>query len=74
MFHFVGEHIDCSNKYSEGDHDIFKMIDFLIDNMFVEFWVRFCKQAVDIPISTNCAPLLANLFLYSYEAEIIHGK
>jgi hypothetical protein len=24
-------------------------------------------------MSTNCAPLLADLFLYSYEADVIQG-
>jgi len=28
---------------------------------------------VDIPLGTNCAPLLADLFLYSYEANFIQG-
>ena len=28
---------------------------------------------VGIPMATNCAPLLANLFLYSYEADFIQG-
>jgi hypothetical protein len=39
---------------------------FLIDNIFVIF-----QQTVGIPRGTNCAPLLADLFLYSYEAEFI---
>ena len=26
-----------------------------------------------IPMGTNCAPLLADLFLYSYEADFRHG-
>jgi hypothetical protein len=28
---------------------------------------------VNIPLGTNCAPLLADLFLYSYEADFIQG-
>ena len=28
---------------------------------------------IGIPIGTNCAPLLADLFLHIYEAEFIHG-
>jgi hypothetical protein len=32
---------------------------------------RVFQQSVEIPMSTNCAPLLADLFLYSYEAECI---
>jgi hypothetical protein len=27
-------------------------------------------QIVGIPMSTNCAPLLADLFLYSYKADL----
>ena len=29
------------------------------------------QQVIGIPMGTNCAPLLADLFLYSYEAEFI---
>jgi hypothetical protein len=29
------------------------------------------QQVVDIPKATNCAPLLADLFLYSYESEFL---
>ena len=29
------------------------------------------QQAVGIPMGTNCAPLLADLFLYSYESEFL---
>ena len=31
------------------------------------------QQTVGIPMGTNCAPLLADLFLYSYEADFIQG-
>ena len=34
---------------------------------------RVFQQTVGIPMGTNCAPLLADLFLYSYEADFIHG-
>ena len=43
------------------------MLDFLIDNIFVMFLGRVFQQTVGIPMGTNCAPLLADLFLYSYE-------
>jgi hypothetical protein len=35
--------------------------------------MRVFQQTVGIPMGTNCAPLLADLFLYSYEADFIHG-
>ena len=41
------------------------MVEFLIDNIYVEFGGHVYQQAVGIPIGTNCAPLVADLFLYS---------
>ena len=35
------------------------------------FGGRVYQQTVGIPMGTNCAPLLADLFLYSYEAYFI---
>ena len=49
------------------------MIECLIDNIFVIFGGRVFQQTVGIPMGTNCAPLLADLFLYSYEADFIQG-
>jgi len=49
------------------------MLEFLIDNIFVMFGGRVFQQTVGIPMCTNCAPLLADLFLYSYEADFIQG-
>jgi hypothetical protein len=49
------------------------MLVFLIDNKFAMFAGRVFQQTVGIPMGTNCAPLLANLFLYSYEADFIYG-
>jgi hypothetical protein len=42
-------------------------------NIFVMFGGRVFQQTVGIPMGTNCAPLLADLFLYSYEADFIQG-
>ena len=49
------------------------MLEFLIDNIFVFFGGRVFQQTVVIPMGTNCAPLLADLFLYSYEADFIQA-
>ena len=51
--------------------NIQRMIDFLIDNIFVECGGVIFQQVIGIPMGTNCAPLLADLFLYSYEVEFI---
>jgi len=47
------------------------MINFLIDNMFIEFGGRIFQQTVGILMRTNSAPLLADLFLHSFEAEFV---
>ena len=47
------------------------MLEFLIDNIFVSFGGTLFQQVVGIPMGTNCAPLLADLFLYSYESEFL---
>ena len=67
--HFVKEHSDSKNKYTEDD--IINTLEFLLDNIFVVFGGKVFQQIVGIPIGTNCAPLLADIFLYSYEAEFI---
>ena len=48
-------------------NDICKMTEFLVDNIYVRFGEQLFRQMVGIPMGTNCAPLLADLFLYSYE-------
>jgi hypothetical protein len=49
------------------------MLEFLIDNIFAMFGGRVFQQTVGIHMGTNCAPLLTDLFLYSYEADFIQG-
>jgi hypothetical protein len=53
-----------TKKFSETD--IIIMRDILIDSIFAMFGGR-----VGIPMGTNCAPLLADLFLNSHEADCV---
>ena len=69
--YFVKEHSDSKNKYTEDD--IINMLEFLVDNIFVVFGGKVFQQIVCIPMGTNCAPLLADIFLYSYKAEFIQS-
>jgi hypothetical protein len=70
-FCFVKKHSDSTKKFSETD--IINMLEFLIDNIFAMFGGRVFQQPVGIPMGTNCALFLADLFLYSYEADFIQG-
>ena len=47
------------------------MLEFIIDNIFVSFGKTLFQQVVGIPMGMNYAPLLADLFLYSYESEFL---
>ena len=47
------------------------MIELLADNVYVRFGGQLFRQMIGIPMGTNCAPLLADLFLYSYENEFL---
>ena len=49
------------------------MPEFLVDNIFVVFGGKVFQQIVDIQMGTNGSPLLADIFLYSYEAEFIQS-
>ena len=67
--YFVKEYSNSKFKYTEND--IISMVNFLIDNIYVEFGGVIFQQTIGIPMGTFCAPLLADLFLYTYEAEFI---
>ena len=57
------------NMYSADN--ICKMIEFLTNNNFVQFRGSLFRQMIGIPMGTNCAPLLTDLFLYSYVNEFL---
>ena len=65
------EHTDSKSKYTE--EDIIRMLEFIVDNIFVVFAGKLFQQMIGIPKGTNCAHLLADIFLYSYEAEFIQS-
>ena len=43
------------------------MLEFLIDNIYIRVGKEIFRQQVGIPMGTDCAPFLANLFLFYYE-------
>jgi hypothetical protein len=56
-----------SNKIQKGktcysEEQVISMLEFLIDNISVSFGGALFQQVVGIPMGTNCAPLLADLF------------
>ena len=44
---------------------------YLLDNIYIRFGTKLYRQIVGIPMGTNCAPLVADLFLYCYERDFM---
>ena len=42
---------------------------FLLDNIYIIFGTKLYRQIIDIPMGTNCAPLVADLFLFCYDRD-----
>ena len=46
-------------------------LSFLLDNIYIRVGTKLYRQIVGIPMGTNCAPLVADLFLFCYERDIM---
>ena len=44
---------------------------YLLDNIFIRFGSKLYRQIVGIPMGINCAPLVADLFLFCYERDFM---
>ena len=44
---------------------------FLSDYIYIRFGSKLYRQIVGIPMGTNCAPLVADLFLFCYERDFM---
>ena len=60
--HYRGCHLwSCQN--------VCDALSFLLDNIYIRFGTKLYRQIVGIPLGTNCAPLVADLFLFCYERD-----
>ena len=48
-------HLDCKK--------VIRLMNWLLDNIYVTFGDQLFRQVIGIPMGTDCAPFLANLFL-----------
>ena len=44
---------------------------YLLDNIFIIFGSNLYRQIVGIPMGTNCAPLVSDLFLFCYGRDFM---
>ena len=50
-----------------------EMLEYLIDNIYIVVVNRVFQQHIGIPMGTDCAPLLANLYLFYYEYKYMNN-
>jgi hypothetical protein len=67
--HSKSLHSSRSHTLTQGE--LMELVRFLVANTYLSNGSSLRRQAVGIPMGTNCAPALANLFLYRYEAAYI---
>ena len=66
-----------SNKWSK-DHSSFtadefiSLVEFIVDNSYVVYQNKVYRQIIGIPMGTNCAPDVANVYLHVFEYIYIH--
>ena len=46
-------------------------LSFLLDNIYIRFGTKLYRQIVGITMGINCAPLVADLFLFCYERDLM---
>jgi len=63
----------CNSKLKFLEDAIIKILEFLIHNLFVIFVGHAFQQTISIPMTTICAPILANLFLHLHKAGFMQG-
>ena len=62
--HYRGYHLwSCQN--------VCDALSFLLDNIYIRFGTKLYRQIVGILMGTNCAPLVADLFLFCYERDFM---
>ena len=59
------------NYHAWSCQNVCDALTFLLDNFFIRFGTKLYRQVVGIPMGTNCAPLVADLFLFCYERDFM---
>ena len=59
-------------NFSVDCKTLIRMVDWLIDNTFVVVGDKVFQQKIGIPMGTDCAPFLADLFLFVYEFRCMY--
>ena len=58
-------------KYAWSCQSVCDALTFLLDNIFIRFGTKLYRQVVGIPMGANCAPLVADLFLFCFKRDFM---
>ena len=76
-------YLACNDKkafFTSSDHKGSKLwscqnvcdaISYFLDNIYIKFGNKLYRQIVGIPMGTDFAPLVADLFLFCYERDFM---
>ena len=53
--------------------DVLSLLEYLLNNIYVKYRDNIFRQVIGVPMGTDCAPDLANLFLFAFEYKYIIG-
>ena len=60
---YIYTHIPAAGYHLWSCQNVCDALSFLLDNIYIRFGTNLYRQIVGIPMGTNCAPLVADLFL-----------
>ena len=52
------------NYHAWSCKNVYNALTVLLDNIYIRFGTKLYRQVVGIPMGTNCASLVADLFLF----------
>ncbi len=61
------------NYTSWTNYQFYDAFEFLIDNIYIKFGDDIFQQTLGIPMGTDCAPVVADLFLHTYEFDFLNN-
>ena len=53
--------------------EVLSLLDYLLDNIYIKYRSELFRQVIGVPMGTDCAPDLANLFLFAFEYKYVMG-
>ena len=63
--------LETQNDINWSCQNVCEALIYLLDNIYIRFGIKLYRQIVGIPMGTNCAPHVADLFLFCYERDFM---